>query len=84
MKTKHLTVYVAVALLAVSILSLWLWWESYSDTVIWELRDLAFPMPFYLTWFPHWFVVDLAISINIVVSLALTYLVIKLDLSRKG
>ena len=42
-------------------LGLWLWWESYKMTVIWQKRMELFPMPFYAFWLPHYAVVDLAI-----------------------
>ena len=49
-----------------TILGLWLWWESYKCTVIWSKRMELFPSPFYLIWLPHWFWVDLAILIIII------------------
>ena len=49
-----------------TILGLWLWWESYKATVIWSKRMELFPSPFYLVWLPHWFWVDLAILMVIV------------------
>ena len=49
-----------------TILGLWLWWESYKATVNWAKRMELFPSPFYLIWLPHWFWVDLAILIIIV------------------
>ena len=48
-----------------TVLGLWLWWESYKATVIWSKRMELFPSPFYLIWLPHWFWVDLAILIII-------------------
>ena len=49
-----------------TVLGLWLWWESYKATVNWAKRVELFPSPFYLIWLPHWFWVDLAILIIIV------------------
>jgi len=49
-----------------TVLGLWLWWESYKATVIWSKRMELFPSPFYLIKLPHWFWVDLAILIIIV------------------
>ena len=49
-----------------TILGLWLWWESYKATIIWAKRMELFPSPFYLIKLPHWFWVDLAILIIIV------------------
>ena len=49
-----------------TVLGLWLWWESYKATVIWSKRMELFPSPFYLVWLPHWFWVDLAILITII------------------
>jgi len=48
-----------------TVLGLWLWWESYKCTVIWSKRMELFPSPFYLVWLPHWFWVDLAILLII-------------------
>ena len=48
-----------------TVLGLWLWWESYKVTVIWSKRMELLPSPFYLVWLPHWFWVDLAILIII-------------------
>ena len=49
-----------------TVLGLWLWWESYKATVIWSKRMELFPSPFYLIKLPHWFWVDLAILIIII------------------
>ena len=49
-----------------TVLGLWLWWESYKATVNWPKRMEPFPSPFYLIKLPHWFWVDLAILIIIV------------------
>jgi len=47
--------------LSLNIFSLWLWWESYLDTVNWEMRTANFDLPFYIASIPHGLVVDLAI-----------------------
>lgn len=49
-----------------TVLGLWLWWESYKCTVIWSKRMELFPMPFYAFHLPHYAVVDLAILLVIV------------------
>ena len=49
-----------------TVLGLWLWWESYKCTVVWAKRHELFPLPFYLVKLPHWLVVDLAILMIIV------------------
>ena len=49
-----------------TVLGLWLWWESYANTVIWPKRMELFPSPFYLVWLPHWFWVDFAITLIII------------------
>ena len=49
-----------------TVLGLWLWWESYANTVIWSKRVELFPSPFYLVWLPHWFWVDFAITLIII------------------
>jgi len=48
-----------------TVLGLWLWWESYKCTVIWAKRMELFPMPFYAFHLPHYAVVDLAILLVI-------------------
>ena len=48
-----------------TVLGLWLWWESYKMTVIWSKRMELFPMPFYAFHLPHYAVVDLAILLVI-------------------
>ena len=48
-----------------TVLGLWLWWESYKMTVIWAKRMELFPMPFYAFHLPHYAVVDLAILLVI-------------------
>ena len=48
-----------------TVLGLWLWWESYKMTVIWQKRMELFPMPFYAFHLPHYAVVDLAILLVI-------------------
>ena len=48
-----------------TVLGLWLWWESYKMTVNWSLRTKLFPLPFYIAWIPHSAVVDLAILLVI-------------------
>ena len=48
-----------------TVLGLWLWWESYKCTVNWSLRTKPFPLPFYIAWIPHYMVVDLAILLII-------------------
>jgi len=48
-----------------TVLGLWLWWESYKMTVIWSKRMELFPMPFYAFYLPHYAVVDLAILLVI-------------------
>jgi len=62
-----------------TVLGCWLWWESYKMTVNWSKRDELFPLPFYIVWLPHWFVVDLAILIIIV-----AYIIGAVDMERKG
>ena len=49
-----------------TVLGLWLWWESYKMTVDWAKRHELYPLPFYVAYVPHWFAVDLAITLVIV------------------
>jgi len=67
---------VVLFLLVADVLGLWLLWESYKCTVNWSKRKELFPLPFYIVSLPHWFVVDLAILIDVVCTTVLAYLAI--------
>jgi len=66
----------AITMFLTIILSCWLWWESYKCTVKWGLRDKLFPLPFYLVWVPHWFVVDFAILLIVFSAFILTLIIV--------
>jgi len=66
----------AVALLASTLLSVWVWWEAYKLSVDWGKRYEPFPLPFYVWSLPNWFVIDLAILIIVASSVLLTVLAI--------
>jgi len=60
-----------VVLVAVNVLSLWLWWEVHTAVVDWGRRDMLFPLPFYIAYLPCWFLVDLAILLNVICTIVL-------------
>jgi len=54
-----------VVLVVVDVLSLWLWWEVHTAVIDWGRRNMLFPLPFYVARLPCWFLVDLAILLNV-------------------
>jgi len=58
----------AVALLASTLLSVWMWWEAYTSSVSWSKRHEPFHFPFYVWSPPNWLVIDLAILIIVISS----------------
>jgi len=69
--------FIALACLILNILCCWFWWESYKATVNWSKRFDLFPLPFYATYWPHWFIVDFCISVIVLCSFILALLAIK-------
>ncbi|MEM0038255.1 MAG: hypothetical protein QW772_04955 [Zestosphaera sp.] len=62
---------VACVLHTLIMIGLWSWWESYKAHVDWSKRDVVFPLPFYVAWWPNWFIVDLCTLLIIASSLTL-------------